>query len=440
MPYTLTHIGGEHTVTGSCHLLQAEGLNILVDCGICQGADSALPLDEWPVAPSAIDFLFLTHAHIDHIGRVPELIASGFSGEILCTHATKALLSPMLEDALSFTRMGGDEREKLLSNLEEISWGFEYKEVFSLRRGITFTLGRAGHILGSCWIRFDLPKKESIVFSGDLGARNTPILPDPDIPAPCDLLVMESTYGDRRHEERGNRIGRLESILEKALGDNGKVLIPAFALGRTQELLYELDRLFSNPKSSFSKENRHLPVFIDSPLGLAITRIYSDLTEGWDREAKALLANADHPLDFDHLYGVASFTDHQQLLELNGPAIIIAGSGMCSGGRIVAHLKRHLDDPATDILFVGYQAPGTTGRDILTYAGKPGGHVMLDGESCRIHASVHALGGYSAHADGEELLQWAAAVRPGDVKLVHGEASAQAHLNRLIQSHLKSRP
>ncbi len=432
-PYTITHLGAENSVTGSCHLLQCGEVNILVDCGLTQGSDTAAPMNAWPVAPKEIDFLFLTHAHIDHIGRIPALIREGFAGEILCTHGTKALLAPMLEDALGFTRLSRNKKEALLCNIDELSWGFEYQTSFVLRRGIRFTLGRAGHILGSCWIRFDLPGGDSIVFSGDLGARNTPILPDPDIPDPCDLLVMESTYGDRRHEDRTHRVRQLGSILERALSDNGKVLIPAFALGRTQELIYEIDRLYSDPEESSQASVNKVPVFIDTPLGLAITRIYADLSAYWDNEAKALQRQSDHPIDFDQLYAVDNHKDHRQLLDLEGPAVIIAGSGMCTGGRIIDHLKAGLGDPAVDILFVGYQAEGTPGRNILTYAHETNGYVKLDGTSYPIQAAVHQLSGYSAHADQTELLDWATAAHPKQVKLVHGEAAAKHALKNRLQ-------
>ena len=239
----IIHLGGQHTVTGSCHLMQANGLNIMVDCGLAQGNDAVLAMPSWPVAPSEIHYLFLTHAHIDHMGRVPELIERGFSGEIICSHATRALLMPMLRDAMGFSSMGEHEADRMLLKIDELSWGFEYRQTFSLEKGIRFRLGCAGHILGSCFIRFELPDGFSIVFSGDLGAKDTPILCDPDVPEPCDLLIMESTYGDRNHADRGDRIKRLGDILRVVLDDGGKVFIPAFALGRTQELIYEMDRI-----------------------------------------------------------------------------------------------------------------------------------------------------------------------------------------------------
>jgi len=419
----IIHLGGENTVTGSCHLLQANGLNIMVDCGLAQGNDSVLTMELWPVKPSRVDYLFLTHAHIDHIGRVPELIERGFSGEIICTHATKALLIPMLQDAMGFTDWPEKKIDKLLHTVDELSWGFEYKEKFQLKKGIAFKLGCAGHILGSCFIRFELSDGFTIVFSGDLGAKDTPILCDPDISEPCDLLILESTYGDRNHEGRGDRIKRLGAALLRAIADGGKIFIPAFSLGRTQELIYELDRIGTKA-----------PVFIDSPLGLEITNLYSALDEFWDKEAKELKARGDHPIDFTNLYSVERFRDHKKLLEMDGPAIVIAGSGMCTGGRILDHLRHGLDDPKNDIFFVGYQARGTLGRDILKYSKRPGGYVILDGEKLDIKSKVHQLTGYSAHADQKGLIEWVGSMpeKPGRIKLVHGESGAQKALYKTI--------
>jgi metallo-beta-lactamase family protein len=449
MAYTLTHLGGLHTVTGSCHLLQAKGLNIMVDCGLAQGNDDVVPIETWSIPPSRIDYLFLTHAHIDHIGRVPELVQKGFQGQIICTHATKALIRPMLQDALSFSDLTNNQAENLLDRINEFSWGFEYDQSFDLESGIRFKFGRTGHILGSCFIRFEIPNnpstthnpvilslskdapRSSVVFSGDLGAYHTPILTDPDIPEPCDLLILESTYGNRNHEERKQRIRRLGEALTRAVSDGGKVFIPAFALGRTQELLYEMDRLFSDPEwqDQFPALNSQsaIPVFIDSPLGQQLTTIYAGLSEFWDTEAQKLLRSGDQPLDFDHLYTVNRYQDHKELLDMKGPAVIIAGSGMCTGGRIIDHLKTGLENSKNDVFFVGYQAHGTPGRDIIHYSQKPDGYVRLDGEKVFIKANVHVLTGYSAHADQKGLLHWVQSMsaKPGEIKLVHGEPEAQ---------------
>lgn len=434
----IIHLGGENTVTGSCHLLRANGLNIMIDCGLVQGDDSVIPMQSWPVKPSQVDHLFLTHAHIDHIGRVPGLIEKGFRGEIITSHPTKAILAPMLEDAMGFTDMTSDAAAKMSEVIEELSWGFEYNQIFDLKRGITFKLGRAGHILGSCWVQFDISDHMTVVFSGDLGVKDTPILCDPDVPEGCDLLILESTYGDRLHGDRRDRVRRLGKILTRALVDKGKILIPSFALGRTQELIYEMDRLFSDPelRKEFPELNSgsRIPVFLDSPLGLEITKIYSGLSEYWDKEAKHILRQGDHPIDFDHLYAVEGHRDHLKLCDMDGQAVIIAGSGMCTGGRILKHLKAGITDRKNDIFFVGYQARGTPGRDIMRYSKRPGGYVVLDGEKFDIKARVHALSGYSAHADQKGLIEWVASMpeKPGRIKLVHGEARAQKALEKKI--------
>lgn len=441
LPFKLTHLGGEYGVTGSCHLVRAKGMNLLVDCGMVQGGDQALSLDAWPVRPSEIQYVLITHAHIDHIGRLPELVRKGFSGEILATHPTKALLIPMLQDALSFSDWGEEEAAATVRRIDTLSWGFEYGEPFDLKNGIRFSFHRAGHILGSAFILLESENpRSSILFSGDLGVKDTPLLPDPDPPPACDLLVLESTYGDRLHESRGDRVERLGQVLVKALSDRGKVFIPAFALGRVQELLYELGQLHTDDrlKEKFPQLDKlqRIPVMVDSPLGLELTKISSSLSTYWDREAKALLRRGNHPLNFKHLYAVENHRDHRKLLELPGPMVILAGSGMCTGGRIVDHLQSGIEDPRNDIVFVGYQAHGTPGRAIQEYGDKPGGYVELDGERCAIRAQVHILGGYSAHADQKELVEWVQSMpeKPKCIKLVHGEAGARKALGDVLRS------
>jgi len=435
------HLGAEDGVTGSCHLMRVNGLNIMVDCGVAQGRDSIIPLEEWPVEPSELDYLFLTHAHIDHIGRLPELVQKGFKSEIITTHPTKALIGPMLIDAMRLSRMTQRETMELEQTIDDLSWGFEYNQKFDLKKGIQFTLGRAGHILGSCFIRFEVKTPDwSVIFSGDIGGRDTPILSDPDVPEPADFLVLESTYGDKIHEDRAQRVQRLGNILTLALRDGGKVFIPAFALGRTQELIYEMDRLFSDPQHqqtfpSLKPESRP-PVFLDSPLGLEITEIYSRLSEYWDNEAKELHLRGDHPIDFDHLYAVRDYNDHRKLLDFSDSVIIIAGSGMCTGGRIVDHLRTGLAEPANDVFFVGYQASGTTGRDIMKYSKRRGGYVYLGGERVATKAKIHVLSGYSAHADQKGLLEWVESIpeRPEEIKLVHGERHAREALTQVLEA------
>ncbi len=437
----IIHLGGEKCVTGSCHLLQTRGLNIMVDCGLAQGSDATVPMDNWPVRPDQVDFLFVTHAHIDHIGRLPELIQNGFAGEMIATHATKALLEPMLKDALGFMSLKRSQIDRIENSLDELSWGFEYNARFDLPKGLQFMLQTTGHILGSCSVHLQAENQAwSVLFSGDLGAKNTPLLPDPEIPEPADLVLLEATYGDRLHEDRAHRIQRLGCILNQALEDRGKVFIPAFALGRTQELIYEMDRLISDSRwrgefPMFSPEAA-VPVFVDTPLGLEITGIYAKLAEFWDREAGELRRSGDHPLTFKGLYGIENPKEHQELMRMQGPAVIIAGSGMCTGGRIVDHLIAGLPRSENDVCFVGYQAIGTPGRGIQQYAGTPGAYVYLDGRKVPIEAGIHILTGYSAHADQSGLLEWVRAMphRPAVIKLVHGEPPARKSLARILRS------
>ena len=440
MEFRVHHLGAKNCVTGSCRLIQIRGSNILVDCGLVQGRDVSVPIEQWPVKPDEVDFIFLTHAHIDHIGLLPTLIQMGFAGEIICSHPTKALLEPMLDDAMRFDTTAPSERKTIAENIDALSWGFEYGEPFALDKEIVFELGCAGHILGSCFIRFEDQKDGSaLVFSGDLGNCDTPILNDPARAGRADILFLESTYGDRCHHDRGQRVDRLARVLDHSLSDGGKVFIPAFSLGRTQEILYEIDRIFTDPEyrrrfPRFAAGTRP-PVFIDSPLGLKITRIYSTLRGFWDREAKTLLNQGDDPIDFEKLYAVDRYTDHGRLMDMNGPAVIIAGSGMCTGGRIVDHLLAGIERPENDIVFVGYQAAGTPGRTIQEYAGR-NGIVRLDGKACKIRAATHTLSGYSAHADQKGLLDWLERMpqKPGLIELVHGEPKAQRVLaEKLIE-------
>jgi metallo-beta-lactamase family protein len=421
------HLGAEKYVTGSCHLVQGDRLNIMVDCGLVQGRDRAVPESDWPIEPDQLDVLFLTHAHIDHIGRLPWLIEEGFRGDIICSHPTRALLAPMLRDAMGLSGLSRDAAEKLWRRIDDQAWGFEYGEVFELHQGWKFSLGRAGHILGSCWVRLMTRSGETVLFSGDLGSPGRPLLRNPEVPEAADLLVLESTYGNRLHPPEKDRTAALGAVLAHCLADGGKVLLPVFALGRAQELLYEMDRLFSDPGYGFKKRP---PVFVDSPLGLEVTKIYAGLKPFWDREARDLWARGDHPLDFDGLFAVARRGEHEKLVDMAGPAVILAGSGMCTGGRILNHLKAGIHQPENDVVFVGYQARGTLGRRIQRAAGQGGGPVEIQGERCLVRAGVHVLDGYSAHADQAALVDWVAAVDEPKmpIKLVHGEPAAQGAL------------
>lgn len=365
----LIHHGAREGVTGSCHQLwMDEDSSVLIDCGQFQGADA--PDDDELALDFAIDgikALIITHVHIDHVGRIPNLLAAGFEGPILCSEPSARLLPIVLEDAFRLT-ISRDQAylERYLKIVEQRIIALPYDHWFSLHdtdtAGCKVRLQPAGHVLGSAYVEFDLqtPARDSrrIVFSGDLGAPHSPLLPDLAPPERADLLVLESTYGDRRHEDRAHRRERLQAAIERALADQGSVLIPSFSIGRTQELLYELEEiLFEHSQSdddSGSSSNDpvdwpELPIILDSPLASRFTRTYKDLQVFWDDDARRRLEEGRKPLSFRQLVTVDSHDEHLRVVEhlaaTARPAIVIAGNGMCSGGRIVNYLKAMLGDP-----------------------------------------------------------------------------------------------
>lgn len=469
---SIVHHGAVTGVTGSCHQLQMDDEHaLLIDCGLFQGAETS-PEGRAGAGKLAIDFsldgikaLVATHVHIDHVGRIPYLLAAGFKGPILCSEPSAKLLPIVLEDAfkLGFSR---DQKqvERYLKLIEQRIVALPYKQWFSLidtpQLNARIRLQRAGHILGSAYVEVDLHypetgEKKRIVFSGDLGAPHAPILPAPKAPYKADILVIESTYGDRLHEDRRSRRARLEKVLEHALSNQGTVLIPAFSIGRTQELLYELEDIIhrralkesaraqsSASKSSTSKATAldwtDLPIILDSPLASRFTTVYRELDHFWDAEARARLAKGRNPLAFRNLLTVDSHQAHlamvNRLMQTAQPAIVIAGNGMCSSGRIVNYLRAMLGDARHDVLFVGYQADGTPGRQIQRF-GPRSGYVEFDGQRYDIRAQVHTIGGYSAHADQKGLVSFVTRMTqwPSEVRVVHGELEAKQQFTTVLQ-------
>ena len=495
----IQHHGAVNGVTGSCHQLHIDKNNsLLIDCGLFQGAEisKGKQQSEQPDFPNnedhlTIDFdittlqaLIVTHCHIDHVGRIPYLLAAGFKGPIFATEATAALLPLVIEDALKVgvTRNKSiiDACLKLLKNqlvpLPYKRWHKVNILNSAIDTKIKFQI--AGHILGSAYVEIELstPKNQSdtnsqnpiskssraknskhrIVFSGDLGAPYAPLLPAPKSPYRTDTLIIESTYGDKNHQRRKDRTQQLQHIIEKAVADNGVVLIPAFSIGRTQELLYELEKIIhqqQKPKLSQRHNQQsqkqftlwqNIDIIVDSPMAAKFTEYYKRFKTLWDNEAKCTVNAGRHPLSFEQLYTVNNHQEHLNTIEYLAkarhfsnpkPAIVIAASGMCSGGRIVNYLKAFLNDSTADVLFVGYQAQGTLGRNIQQYgtpsamSGKKG-YVYIDGERLDIKANVHTISGYSAHADQNGLINFVKRMRhkPSHIKIVHGDDSAKQAL------------
>ncbi|WP_426416861.1 MBL fold metallo-hydrolase RNA specificity domain-containing protein [Aestuariirhabdus sp. LZHN29] len=464
----ILHHGALDGVTGSCHQLRLDsGHSILVDCGLFQGdeargrAGAGSLAIEFPL--DGVAALVVTHVHIDHVGRIPWLIAAGFRGPILCSEPSALLLPLVLEDAF---RLGVSRDEGLLNNymavikqrIVPLAYG-HWRNVDPLSTSLAppndelrIRLKPAGHILGSAYVECDLKERNGntrVVFSGDLGAPHAPLLPAPKSPYGADVVVLESTYGDRLHEGRRTRSQRLKSALERALSDKGVVLIPAFSIGRTQEVLYEIEGIIHSAirkggsrkqgsNSGLGLDWQRLNIVVDSPLAARFTEAYRQLKPFWDKEAHQRLRQGRHPLAFEQLTTIDSHRSHQRLVsglaQNPQPLVIIAASGMCAGGRIVNYLKALLGNPTTDLLLIGYQARGTPGADIQRY-GPKGGYVMLDGERVTIKAEVTTLSGYSAHADQANLVNFIQRMRkrPREVRLVHGDAGAKAGLKIGLQ-------
>ncbi|GIU36886.1 MBL fold metallo-hydrolase [Shewanella schlegeliana] len=469
----IIHHGAVNGVTGSCHQLDInEQSSILIDCGLFQGdeatSDSSTNQLQIEFDLSQITALIVTHCHIDHVGRIPYLLAAGFNGPVYATTATAALLPLVIEDAL---KVGVTKNQRLISlylkRLQQLIKPIDYDQWFTLEvnncdSGYQQAKARfnvAGHILGSAYVEIELSQlsqtdknsnaltslngdssnrqdKHIIVFSGDLGATNTPLLPSPKSPLRADTLVVESTYGDKNHLQREYRAESLRQVIEKSVSDNGVVLIPAFSIGRTQELLYELEQIIFNQQHNPMWQS--IEIVVDSPMAANFTKQYIKYKKLWDNEAKSVLMHRRHPLDFSQLYTIDNHQDHLAVINYlssrQKPAVVIAASGMCTGGRIINYLQRFLPEPTADILFVGYQAQGTTGRDIQTY-GPTGGYVYIEGEKIDIKAGIHTISGYSAHADQQNLIDFVKGIehKPKHIRIVHGDNEAKQALARKLK-------
>ena len=442
----IIHHGAYNGVTGSCHELKWLQYGILIDCGLFQGEEAPVRLDiDFPT--EHIQALVITHCHIDHIGRIPWLLAAGFKGPIYATEATAALLPLMLEDSLKIQlSLNKSQRNTFLSLIKSllrpVPFGCQAPVILPNGEKLMLYFRQAGHILGSAYVEVVMPDERVVVFSGDLGPSNTPLLVDPLSPARADVLVLESTYGDREHERQVERSSKLKEIIEQSLLDGGAILIPAFSVGRTQELLFDIENLIADSVMPLLQVNRQrmkwqeLPVVLDSPLAVEVTEQYNLFHRLWDKEAKGRKNFGRHPLSFEQCITVESFQQHQSIvnrLQSTGdPGIIVAASGMCSGGRIVNYLEALLPDPRTDVVMVGYQAKGTLGFALANGEKQ----VKINGRYLTVRAKVHNLSGYSAHADKNELVKFVANIGQGPktIHIVHGDYRAQSRLARALRA------
>ena len=443
----LTFIGADHEVTGSCHCLQACGKNMLIDCGMEQGPD-IYENQEIPMNPSDIDYIFLTHAHIDHSGLLPLIYAKGFRGQVYTTKATTDLCQIMLRDSAHIQEFEAEWRNRKAKRAGEKEYvplysmddaigvlehfiPCQYEEMIELTEGIRVRFSDVGHLLGSASIEIwvtedDISKK--IVFSGDIGNLNQPIIKDPQYLKEADYVIMESTYGDRNHTEVPDYVAKLTEVIKETFDRGGNVVIPAFAVGRTQELLYFIRKI---KYDNLLPEYEGFEVYVDSPLAIEATNIFNRNIEGcFDEEAMELVKQGINPISFPNLKTTITSDESKAINFDMKPKVIISASGMCEAGRIRHHLKHNLWRKECTILFVGYQAHGTLGRSLLEGAQT----VNLFGEAVGVQAKIEKMDGISGHADQNGLLKWLHSFETKPkVFVVHGEDLVCENFKKMIQ-------
>ena len=452
----ITFLGATKMVTGSNFLVEGAGKKFLVDCGMYQGGDRDEMQNHEPFAydVNEIDFMLLTHAHIDHSGRIPKLYKEGYRNPVITTKATRDLCSIMLPDSGHIQeqeiewrnrkrkREGKEPLPPLYTAQDgidtmEIFKPVNYDEIIEIDPNIYVRFNDAGHMLGSAiieiWVKED-GKETKAVFTGDLGNNDIPLLSSPTMIETADYLVMESTYGGRLHMRNDDKANLFLNIVSETLDKGGTVVIPSFAVGRTQEILYELNNLKDEQEGEdFKKKYATLmkaPVYVDSPLAISATEIFKENANLFDEETQAVIESGDNPLEFPGLQFTRTADESKALNEKNESSIIISASGMCEVGRIKHHLKHHLWDPNSTILFVGYQAPGTLGRRIVDGEKR----VKIFGEEIAVNARIEYIEGYSGHADQEWLMNFVYSfiTKPKHIFLVHGEPTGQEILKSKI--------
>ncbi len=442
--------GAVRTVTGSQHLLTVNDRKILLDCGLYQGSrqKSSERNRHLPFNAADIDVMVLSHAHIDHSGNIPNLVKSGFRGDIICTYATRDLCAVMLRDSAKIQQydieyVNKKRSKQKLPPVEPIYdmadaveslksfIGIGYERPYQLFPGITLTFYDAGHILGSAMVALDIEEDgehKRVVFSGDIGRPSRPILRDPTFLDGADVLLIESTYGNRNHADVEEASNKLERIINQTCRRGGKIIVPAFAVGRTQELVYRLHQLVESRDIS-----PHLPVYVDSPLAIDATSIYRLHPEAYDEEVATFLLEDRHgdPFGFDMMRYTRTTTESKELNFLREPAVIISASGMAEAGRILHHLKNNVEDSRNTILIVGWQAPHTLGRRLVEKRSE----VKIFGELHQLRAQVETISGLSAHAGRDELLEWTGRLqkRPSHTFIVHGEEEASLAFAETLQ-------
>lgn len=451
--------GASTGVTGSCHLITTEHHKILLDCGQFQGgkAMDAMNYEPFPFDPAEIDYMVLSHAHIDHCGRIPLLIKRGFKGDIYCTDATADLLEVMLKDSGYIHEKEAEWKNRkneragrpLVEPLYTCNDAVEslkfvkpvlYDQLIELNPEMKIVFNDAGHILGSAITELWVTEGESvskIVFSGDLGVMDRPILRDPTIIKKADYVIMETTYGNRLHPQNSMDVKSLMEIVIKTARRGGTVVIPSFAVGRTQELIYEFNRFYENNRQ-YQKDLENLMVYVDSPMATTATEVFKRNAQVFDDEMKEIITSGDNPLDFKNLRFTRSTEDSVALNRDNHPKVIISASGMCEAGRIRHHLKHNLWNPKASVIFVGYQAEGTLGRLLVEGAKE----VTLFGEEIQVNAEIYNLEGFSGHADRDGLLMWLGGFQkePKHIFLVHGEPESKEDFARTVEQKLGYHP
>lgn len=446
----ITFYGGAKTVTGANYLLDNGEIKILVDCGLYQGSKYSedFNYEKFVYNPAEINFVFITHSHTDHIGRIPKLFKEGFRGRVIASKPTIDLAKKALPDNLKIVteeakREGREPmfEPKDLDGVLGLAEGFDYEVPIDLGGGIMATLHDAGHILGSSIVEIDFYAEggsasggnvtKKIYFSGDLGNPPTPLLQPPYFPKDADYVVVESAYGSRIHEDRSTRKIILENVIKETLSKGGTLMIPSFAMERTQELLYELNQLVNR------NQIPRVPIFVDSPLAINLTEVYRKYPNYFNKTAHHVIESGDDIFNFPGLTFTRTSDESKAINNVKGPKIIIAGSGMSTGGRILHHEMRYLSDPNSAILFVGYQVQGSLGRRILD--GEK--NVQIFGQKIVVNCKIYAIGGYSAHADQAMLLKWIQSAGSGGnlkkVFMVQGEEDSSTILAEKTKTDLK---